>query len=227
MAGNDVFALAFNGLVRFDRDGAIVPDLALSVPSRTNGGISSDGLTLTYRLRRDVRWQDGIPFSARDVVFTWRALVDRRNLVPAHGEYDRIAVGYVTGRVDGARAAARALRPRGRAVRRRETGRHRPRALLEGVPDLSRGPLECLADRHGALPDRRLGTTAIPSNSNAHRTRTRDTATRTSDRLLWKRASALGRGGNRRGRCGARVHGANPEPAAGGTAIVGTDDAHV
>ena len=77
--------------MRFDRSGAIVPDLALAVPSKANGGISAHGRVLTYRLRREVRWQDGVPFTARDVAFTWRALVDPRNLVPAHGDYDRIA----------------------------------------------------------------------------------------------------------------------------------------
>lgn len=142
VAGNDVFALAFNGLVRFDRDGAIVPDLALSVPSRTNGGISSDGLTLTYRLRRDVRWQDGIPFSARDVVFTWRALVDRRNLVPAHGEYDHIA--SVTS-PDAWTVRVRLRAPYAPAVALFAGGKQGaivPAHVLEGVPDLSRGPFE-------------------------------------------------------------------------------------
>jgi peptide/nickel transport system substrate-binding protein len=91
VADNDAFALAFDGLVRFGPGGTIVPDLATEVPSRANGGISADGKTITYRLRHGVRWQDGAPFTSRDVVFTWRALVDPHNLVPAHGEYDRIA----------------------------------------------------------------------------------------------------------------------------------------
>lgn len=91
VADNDAFALAFDGLVRFGPGGTIVPDLATDVPSRANGGISADGKTITYRLRRGIRWQDGAPFTSRDVVFTWRALVDPHNLVPAHGEYDRIA----------------------------------------------------------------------------------------------------------------------------------------
>lgn len=91
VADNDVFALAFDGLVRFGPGGTIVPDLATSVPTRAGGGISADGKTITYRLRRDVRWQDGVPFTSRDVLFTWHALVDPHNLVPAHGEYERIA----------------------------------------------------------------------------------------------------------------------------------------
>jgi peptide/nickel transport system substrate-binding protein len=142
VAGNDVFALAFNGLVRFDRNGAIVPDLALSVPSRANGGISAKGLTLTYRLRRDVAWQDGVPFSARDVVFTWRALVDRRNLVPAHGEYDHIA--SVTA-PDAWTVRVQLREPYAPAVALFAGGKQGaivPAHLLEGVRDFSRGPFE-------------------------------------------------------------------------------------
>ena len=159
VAGNDVFALAFDGLVRFDRNGAIVPDLALSVPSRANGGISSDGLTLTYRLRRDVLWQDGIPFGARDVVFTWRALVDRRNLVPAHGEYDHIA--SVTA-PDAWTVRVRLREPYAPAVALFAGGKQGaivPAHALEGVPDLSRssfeaapvgtGPYRVVAWHHG------------------------------------------------------------------------------
>lgn len=90
-ADDDVFALAFDGLVRFGPNGTVIPDLAIGVPSRTNGGISADGETITYHLRHDVRWQDGVPFTSRDVVFTWRALTNPHDLVPAHGGYDRIA----------------------------------------------------------------------------------------------------------------------------------------
>jgi peptide/nickel transport system substrate-binding protein len=159
VAGNDVFALAFDGLVRFDRNGTVVPDLALTVPSRANGGISLDGLTLIYRLRRDVRWQDGVPFGARDVVFTWRALVDRRNLVPAHGEYDHIA--SVTA-PDAWTVRVRLREPYAPAVALFAGGKQGaivPAHALEGAPDLSRssfeaapvgtGPYRVVAWHHG------------------------------------------------------------------------------
>ncbi|HEX8807107.1 MAG TPA: peptide ABC transporter substrate-binding protein [Candidatus Aquilonibacter sp.] len=91
VSSGDVFALAYDGLVRFGPGGAILPDLAREVPSRANGGISADGRTIVYHLRRGVRWQDGVPFSARDVIFTWHALIDPRRNVPTHAGYDRIA----------------------------------------------------------------------------------------------------------------------------------------
>ncbi len=90
-AANDTITLAYDGLVRFGPDGAILPDLALAVPSHANGGISDDGRTVVYHLRRDVRWQDGVPFTARDVIFTWHALMDPKRNVPTHAGYDRIS----------------------------------------------------------------------------------------------------------------------------------------
>ena len=61
------FLLSWN-----DRD-QFVPDLAAEVPTEANGGISADGLIYTYHLRRGVLWQDGVPFTARDVVYSWHA----------------------------------------------------------------------------------------------------------------------------------------------------------
>lgn len=87
----DADNLVFDGLIRYDRHGELIPDLATAVPSRANGGISSDGRTITYHLRRGVRWQDGAPFTARDVIFTWHALMNPRNDVPTRVGYDQIA----------------------------------------------------------------------------------------------------------------------------------------
>ncbi len=47
-----------------------VPELATVVPTKANGGISPDGRTITYHLRRGVKWSDGAPFDADDVVFS-------------------------------------------------------------------------------------------------------------------------------------------------------------
>jgi peptide/nickel transport system substrate-binding protein len=64
-----------------DERGALVPDRALAVPSRENGGISADGRTITYRIRTG-KWSDGAPFDARDVGFTIDALRNPRTAVP-------------------------------------------------------------------------------------------------------------------------------------------------
>jgi peptide/nickel transport system substrate-binding protein len=64
-----------------DDRGRLVPDRALALPTRANGGISADGTRITYRIRTG-RWSDGAPFDARDVGFTIDALRNPRTAVP-------------------------------------------------------------------------------------------------------------------------------------------------
>jgi peptide/nickel transport system substrate-binding protein len=78
-------------LITLDDKSQPVPDLAVEVPSLENGGISRDGLTITYHLRRGVKWQDGAPFTADDVRFTWRAIMNPRNEVPSRSGYELIS----------------------------------------------------------------------------------------------------------------------------------------
>ena len=66
----------FSGLTKLDDRGQALPDLAESVPTIANGGISRDGKTLVYHLRRNARWQDGAPVTADDVVFTFAKIRD-------------------------------------------------------------------------------------------------------------------------------------------------------
>jgi peptide/nickel transport system substrate-binding protein len=75
-------------LFNFDDQNRLVPELATSVPTLDNGGISRDGLTITYHLRRGVTWQDGAPFDASDVVFTWRAVMNPNTNVATRQGYD-------------------------------------------------------------------------------------------------------------------------------------------
>lgn len=60
----------FDALFRIDADGVLKPNLAAEVPNQKNGGISEDGLNWRIKLRDDVRWHDGKPFTAEDVKFT-------------------------------------------------------------------------------------------------------------------------------------------------------------
>jgi len=68
-----------------------VPELATQVPTLENGGISKDGLAITYHLRKSVQWQDGAPFGADDVIFTWHAIMNPDNNVGSRLGYDDIA----------------------------------------------------------------------------------------------------------------------------------------
>ena len=85
------FAPLIHGfLLTTDGEGRLLPDLATSVPTLANGGISHDGRTVTYHLRRGVRWHDGAAFDARDVVFTIGAVLDPANNVPDRTGFDHI-----------------------------------------------------------------------------------------------------------------------------------------
>jgi peptide/nickel transport system substrate-binding protein len=88
---NFVDGLMFNLLVTQDLHHHQVPDLATIVPTLANGGISKDGLTITYHLRHGVSWHDGAPFTSNDVKFTWRAILNPANNVLSRRGYDQIA----------------------------------------------------------------------------------------------------------------------------------------
>jgi peptide/nickel transport system substrate-binding protein len=79
--GSEVFDQLIQGLILVDPDGNYIPWLATEVPSVQNGGVSADGKTVTYKLRPGVTWHDGKPFTAKDVVFTWQAVMDPTNPV--------------------------------------------------------------------------------------------------------------------------------------------------
>lgn len=66
----------FDPLFYVDDKGAFVAALAAEVPTVENGGISADGLAWKVKLRDDVKWHDGKPFTAEDVKFTLELLVD-------------------------------------------------------------------------------------------------------------------------------------------------------
>ncbi len=68
-----------------------MPILAAIVPTLENGGISRDGLTITYHLRHNVRWQDGAPFTSHDVSFSYRAIMNPATTVSTRHGYDQIA----------------------------------------------------------------------------------------------------------------------------------------
>ena len=78
-------------LLRADADGRFLPDLATRVPTVANGGIRDAGRTIRYELARGVRWQDGAPFDARDVAFSFGAAMNPRNDVPDRSGFDDVA----------------------------------------------------------------------------------------------------------------------------------------
>jgi peptide/nickel transport system substrate-binding protein len=69
-ADGDLCSLLFNGLTRLDHRGEVVPDLA------ERWEVAPDGLSYTFHLRQGIRWHDGTPLTAADVVFTVKLLQD-------------------------------------------------------------------------------------------------------------------------------------------------------
>ena len=66
-------------LLKWDERNQPYPELATAVPTKANGGISQDGLTITYHLRKGVKWSDGAPFNADDVVFSVATINNKAN----------------------------------------------------------------------------------------------------------------------------------------------------
>jgi peptide/nickel transport system substrate-binding protein len=69
-ADRDLVALLFRGLVRSGPDGRPVADLA------AGWTVDAKGTRWTFRLRADARWQDDVPVTSDDVVYTVRVLQD-------------------------------------------------------------------------------------------------------------------------------------------------------
>ncbi len=80
--------LAFEPFIDLDPRGRPEPAFLQEIPTRRNGGLSADGRTIRYRLRRGVEWSDGRPVTAADVLFTLHAILDPRNPVRSHEGYE-------------------------------------------------------------------------------------------------------------------------------------------
>jgi peptide/nickel transport system substrate-binding protein len=87
----DLEYLAFSFFFNYDDKLNFVPEAALEVPTLANGGISPDGKTITYHMRHGIKWQDGVPLTSKDVVFTFHAIMNPANNVQVRTGYDQIA----------------------------------------------------------------------------------------------------------------------------------------
>ncbi|HUC86962.1 MAG TPA: peptide ABC transporter substrate-binding protein, partial [Candidatus Saccharimonadales bacterium] len=85
-ASADAVHLVFSGLTRFDTNGQLQPDLA------TDWEVSPDGRTYVFHLRHNVHWQDGVPFTAQDVLFTITAIQDPDTRSPLLTSWEGVKV---------------------------------------------------------------------------------------------------------------------------------------
>ncbi len=80
-ASHDVAGLIFNGLVKYDTDLSVIGDLAES------WDISPDGLVITFHLKKGVKWTDGVEFTAEDIMFGYKTIIDEKTPTPYKEDY--------------------------------------------------------------------------------------------------------------------------------------------
>lgn len=77
----DLSMYIFSWAIRYDDHSRPVPDALTEVPTVANGDVSKDGLLLKYKLRHNIKWQDGPPLTCNDLKFTWQAVMNPHNNV--------------------------------------------------------------------------------------------------------------------------------------------------
>jgi peptide/nickel transport system substrate-binding protein len=87
----DACRIFYEPLAAYDPDGNIIPVLAAEAPSVQNGAVAKDGLSVTWKLKKNVQWHDGKPFTADDVVFNWEYVMDPATAAVTVGQYRDIA----------------------------------------------------------------------------------------------------------------------------------------
>jgi len=85
-----VCRIVYEPLVTLDADTNFVPVLAAEVPTRENGGLAADGKSVTYKLRSGVKWSDGQPFTADDVIFTYEYVTDKATASSGYANFSTI-----------------------------------------------------------------------------------------------------------------------------------------
>jgi peptide/nickel transport system substrate-binding protein len=82
----------YEPLAGFDYEGNLVPILAAELPSRQNGGLAADGRSVVWKLKQNVRWHDGRPFGADDLIFNWEYAADPATAATTIATYRDIRV---------------------------------------------------------------------------------------------------------------------------------------
>ena len=82
--------LTLEPLASYDKNGELVLFLAAEVPTLSNGGLAADGKSVTWKLKQGVKWSDGQPFSAADVVFTYSFIANPEVASTSASVYENI-----------------------------------------------------------------------------------------------------------------------------------------
>jgi len=92
LVGSRVF---YEPLAGWDPSGNLIPILAAEIPSLENGGLSADGRSVVWKLKQNVQWHDGEPFTADDCVFNWEYARDPGTAAITIGRYQDVSVEKV------------------------------------------------------------------------------------------------------------------------------------
>ncbi len=83
-ASHQIAGLVYSGLLKYDKNLNLVGDLAESFE------VSKDNLKIIFLLRKNVKWQDGYPFTADDVVFTYNLIMDPKTPTAYRSDYEYV-----------------------------------------------------------------------------------------------------------------------------------------
>lgn len=86
----DASNIVFEALAYFDAEDKLVPRLAEEIPSFEKGTLDPEGRWVIWKLRKNVKWHDGEPFTAKDVKFTWEYITDEKTTATTIGSYRAI-----------------------------------------------------------------------------------------------------------------------------------------
>ncbi len=85
----------YEPMAAWDDDGDLVAVLAAEVPSVANGAVAADGKSVVWKLKPGIKWQDGQPLTADDLVFTWQFAKDPASACTTIGSYQDVTVDKV------------------------------------------------------------------------------------------------------------------------------------
>ncbi|MCA3444508.1 MAG: peptide ABC transporter substrate-binding protein [Rhodobacter sp.] len=90
----DIWAssMVLEPLAGIDADGNLVTKLAAEIPTLSNGGVSADMTTITWKLIPGLLWSDGTPVTADDAVFTWQYCTDPAGGCAQATKFDGVAL---------------------------------------------------------------------------------------------------------------------------------------
>jgi len=86
VGGRSIWAGLFYG----DPSGVIHPGLVKEIPTVSNGEVSSDAKTWTFKLRPGLEWSDGQPITAKDIDYTWKLWTGGKFTTGSVVGFDRI-----------------------------------------------------------------------------------------------------------------------------------------